>query len=396
MIGWYDHSREEAHMTGRVSVVVGGQFGSEAKGAVAGFLASEDQNTEQVVGRNTDVPVVCVRVGGPNAGHTVYGRCPTGCTYDSGHTMGPDNKMQHPWRLRQVPVAAVTNPGAELLIAAGSEVDFSVLNREISELARAGYNIVNRLYLDMAATVLSEEHILEEQARSLNARIGSTAKGIGAARVARLWRTANTVADMPETHMWQPVNGSAMLTDVLRGGGHVVIEGTQGYGLGLHTRYYPKATSGDCRAIDFLAASGISPWADYISGLDVWVVARTYPIRVAGASGPLVNETSWVALDLPEERTTVTQKVRRVGDWDPDLVAEAVYANGGPHNANVRLALSMVDYKIPGIAGISDWGMVQDDDALKLAELIADVQFDAGAKVALVGTGPTSIIDLRK
>jgi len=44
-----------------VSIVVGGQFGSEGKGKVA----------LEIVRRATE-PVVVVRVGGPNSGHTAY------------------------------------------------------------------------------------------------------------------------------------------------------------------------------------------------------------------------------------------------------------------------------------------------------------------------------------
>ena len=43
-----------------VTVVVGGQYGSEGKGKVCGFLA-EQKN-----------PSIMVRCGGPNSGHTVY------------------------------------------------------------------------------------------------------------------------------------------------------------------------------------------------------------------------------------------------------------------------------------------------------------------------------------
>ena len=46
-----------------VSIVVGGQFGSEGKGKVALEIA-----------RRSSEPVTVVRVGGPNSGHTAYGR----------------------------------------------------------------------------------------------------------------------------------------------------------------------------------------------------------------------------------------------------------------------------------------------------------------------------------
>lgn len=378
-------------MSGTVSVVTGGQFGSEAKGAVAGYLASAEQNS---------TPVVCVRVGGPNAGHTVYGRCPRGCEEES----HPSGEAAHPWRLRQVPVAAVTNERAKLLIAAGSEVDFNVLAYEVDMLRSAGYEVSDRLFVDVSATVLTKDHIEhEQQGSNLNARCGSTAKGIGAARSARIWRMADTVgqlvnelgpndADLIQTNL---ARSTGFLKANLVRGAHVVIEGTQGYGLGLHTEYYPQCTSGDARAIDFLAQAGLSPWANYIEDIEVWVVARTRPIRVAGNSGPLAGETSWDALGIPAERTTVTQNVRRVGSWDSALVRDAVAANGGDDNPRVKLALTMVDYEIPGVRGVTDWDKLGESVQDALRGLINEVSHAVGARVELVGTSPTSIIDLR-
>jgi adenylosuccinate synthase len=141
----------------------------------------------------------------------------------------------------------------------------------------------------------------------------------------------------------------------------VIIEGTQGYGLGLHAGEYPYCTSSDTRAIDFLAMAGISPWYRYITLLDIWVVTRTFPIRVAGNSGPLTNETTWQHLaDITDgyiqpERTTVTKKIRRVGFFDVELVEQALRANGWtPTSEDVHLALTFADYIDPTAAGVTD------------------------------------------
>ena len=75
---------------GRVTVVVGGQYGSEGKGHVTAQLTG---------GRD-----VVVRVAGPNAGHSAYD--PRGVL----------------WKLRQIPVGAVWSNGP-VVIAAGSEID---------------------------------------------------------------------------------------------------------------------------------------------------------------------------------------------------------------------------------------------------------------------------------
>lgn len=354
----------------QLSVVVGGQFGSEAKGACAAYLTKPENNTP-------GQEVVCVRVAGPNAGHTVVGR-------------GPNGEPDWKWALRTVPVAAVSNPDAMLVIAAGSEIDLDVLQKEVDELDAAGYNVSPRLLIDEQATVLTAEHQATEGARKMHEKIGSTGKGIGAARADRIMRTATLYKDEPDWQMWQH-DTTNFLRVALSTDAHVVIEGTQGYGLGLHAGHYPKCTSSDCRAVDFLAMAGISPWQLGVN-LSVYVVARTYPIRVAGDSGPMRGETSWDALGFEPELTTVTKKVRRVGTWDGDLVADAVKANGGM--PTVKVVLSMVDYDYPHLANQSGEFSLGDNKERELARRIMEIEKEVQAPVVLLGTGPDSMLEV--
>jgi adenylosuccinate synthase len=138
-----------------------------------------------------------------------------------------------------------------------------------------------------------------------------------------------------------------------------------------------NCTSADGRAIDVLHDAALSPWAPYVSALEVWVVLRVYPIRVAGNSGPLKNETTWSALGLPDEYTTVTLKRRRVGQWDPELAKAAVQANG----ETVNVAMTMLDQKFSALAGKS----VLDSEAI---DWLKERQDEIGAPIRLVGTGP--------
>jgi adenylosuccinate synthase len=348
--------------SGKVVVVVGGQYGSEGKGAIAAYLCRPEE-----AGAGLDA----VRVAGPNAGHTVV-----------------DGEGRR-WPLRQIPVAAVSNPDARLFIAAGSEIDPGVLDAEEAALVDGGFRVGNRLFIDDQATVIEERHRVAENnwtgdvGEDLNARIGSTAKGIGAARAERIWRRARTAGTGRDT--------GAMLRSGLREGRRVVIEGTQGYALGLHAGWYPFCTSSDCRVVDFLAMAGIGVEFE----VEPWVVLRTYPIRVAGNSGPLPYETTWAELEVAtggyarEERTTVTQRVRRVAGWDPGLAGQAVEANG---SGAVRVALTMFDYWYPSIAGATQAG----DLTNQMLGMVRVVESQTGARVALLGTGPDSIIDLRE
>ena len=360
-------------MTTSLDVVVGGQFGSEAKGRVAGALAVKHGEE----GRRT----MGIRVAGPNAGHVVY---------DKGNR----------YAMRQIPVAFV-NPDAMLYIAPGSEVDPVVLFNEVSMLEAAGYKIQERLLIAPSATVITETHIKREQGSDLVARLGSTAKGIGAARADRIWREAPIVADY--ARQWEEYGyqvGEHDLNTMFnndKADMAVVLEGAQGYGLGLHAGYYPQCTSSDCRAIDFLAMAGISPWAMNVMGRNdrrfrIHLVVRPNPIRVAGNSGELKGETTWEALGLPEEHTTVTQKVRRVGEFDSEQVRAAIAANG---HANVGLAFSMLDQVIPEVAGFTTLRQLQQlSDPLWEAYRVwhSMVESITGAEITSIGTGPDSTI----
>lgn len=319
-----------------VEVVVGGQYGSEAKGHVTAQLVRmtiDDARAQQV----EDYEMWNIRVAGPNAGHTVY------------------DAAGRKYAFRHLPVGAVIDPEVKLYIAPGSEIDFDVLRDEIALAADGGHSVAGRLWISRQATVIEESHKTTEADTELVARVGSTGKGIGAARADRIMRLALTMGQMFEswdekTLDWrwaEPEDLYAHDQIVHYKNQNIVVEGTQGYGLSLRASgLYPQVTSSDCRAIDFLAMAGIDPTRCNVE-VTTWVVARVHPIRVAGNSGPMKGETTWGDLGLDEEKTTVTQKVRRVGEWDPELLAHAVQANGG-HRAKV--VITMMDHAIPELA----------------------------------------------
>lgn len=354
----------------KVQVVVGGQYGSEAKGHVTDRLVRRAHAKGE--------RVYNVRVAGPNAGHTVY------------------DKDGHPWPLRQVPVGAVY-AATHLVVAPGSEIDPVVLLSEIDGLESAGFEIRGRMYVDQEATVLDSEHKTAEKVDDLVNRIGSTGKGIGAARADRIMRRADRVYD-DEPLLMALAQRGVTVTDTthLYGGSQtIIIEGTQGYGLGLHAGHYPQCTSSDCRAVDFLAMAGISPWSIDPADFEVWVVFRTHPIRVAGNSGPMYAETNWSTLGLPEEKTTVTKKIRRVGHWDEDLARAALLANGdtsqqvgGPFT-RVRVALTMIDQVEPVLRD-KEADDVTVDPILNnlLVGQLRRFEHSLGRRIDMVTTGP--------
>lgn len=347
---------------GKFQVIVGGQAGSEGKGAVCAQLA--------VPSRNPD-GLSAVRVAGPNAGHSAVD--------DTGHR----------WPLRQIPVAAVVNPQAQLYIAAGSEIDVEVLLKEVQSLEDAGHQVRERLVIDQMATILEPRHHAAEAAAGITGRIGSTGKGIGAARSDRIMRTARLVRNSDLADGFQIGNTADEMLADLASGATVQVEGTQGHWLGLHHEFYPQVTSSNTRAIDFAAMTGISPWARQVTEFEVWVVFRTRPIRVAGPSGPLPGETTWDALGLPPEFTTVTGKLRRVGAWDADRAAQAVRENGG--TPVVRVAITMLDQEFPELAGATDDLVFCASEAVKW---VGERELETGSPVRFVGTGPSTGIFL--
>lgn len=356
-----------------LQIVVDGMFGSCGKGHLAAQLAARA------------IEPLVVRTGGPNAGHTVL------------------DERGKAYKLRCLPTAAVSNGEALLCLAAGSVIDPVVLAEEI-QLVGAFANGRFSVIIDPAATILEPRHLQREKADSTLTG-WSTQKGIGAARADRIHRTAMTARDWN----WFEFGDTVRLFPVadlveqrlrvmrMSSDWHVIIETAQGYGLGLHTNYYPKTTSSDCRAIDALADVGVSPWSASIIP-EVWIALRPYPIRVAGNSGPLHGETTWEALGLEPERTTVTNKIRRVGTWDARLVTDAVRANGGP-STNVGAALMMVDQVVPQIAGMTERDQVfdlADSDPAAWETLLGWFKKveQAGALVRALGTGPATMVFL--
>lgn len=368
---------------GKLQVVVGGQFGSEGKGALAAWLARREWK-----------PLFAVRVAGPNAGHTAY----------------DDDGIE--FKLQQIPVAAVLKqltPGQiSLGIAAGSEIDMAILTKEANLLKEAGHSTAGRLFIDNQATILEESHMIAERGAvavgtgtvgstfsgstavlplahgegGLTKRIGSTGKGVGAARAARIMREAKTWGHSGALGF----NINSMVRGSLGRGNTVQIEGTQGWGLGLHAGYYPYCTSSDCRAIDFMSMVGVSPWAEYVDQTEVWVTLRTYPIRVAGDSGPLFGETTWDFIGQSPEFTTVTKKVRRVGAFDPIDAKRAIADNGG---FRVKIALMFGDYIEPNIAN-------QYTPLLRRQHpWIVQFERDIEHKISVVGTGPRTIVEVQ-
>lgn len=355
-------------MSKRLYPVVGGQFGSEAKGHVAAQLARRELDEGQMVW--------AIRVAGHNAGHTAY-----------------DAKGQS-FALRTIPCMAVVDPNVQLFIAAGSELAIDVLESEVAMLEAGGHSVKDRLYISPQATLIEPRHIDAETEASLHERLGSTGKGVGTARADRLLRKATLWGETSYAQDYLPLDDPfAFEFYNVSPNTSIILEGTQGYGLGLHAGHYPYCTSSDTRAIDFLAMAGIDPviWS-HLGTYEPIVVFRSFPIRVAGNSGDLFEETTWEQLaeesggHIKPERTTVTKKVRRVGRWDSLLMYDACRANGGINVASS--ALTFADYLDPSIANSTDLNEVLSSEPV--ARVVEEI--NRCAEVKIITTGPATAV----
>ena len=131
-----------------VDVLVGGQYGSEGKGNIVGHIAPEYD--------------LLVRVGGPNAGHQVFGE--------------PVEKYYH------LPSGTQRASSAQLLLGAGAVLNVEKLQREIID-----HNVdAERLRIDRNAVIITDADVRLE-AVALKG-ISSTGQGVGAATARKILR----------------------------------------------------------------------------------------------------------------------------------------------------------------------------------------------------------------
>jgi len=167
---------------------------------------------------------------------------------------------------------------------------------------------------------------------------------------------------------------AAFVNECIDAGSQVLLEGTQGSGLSLTHGPWPYVTSSDTNAAQLAADAGIAP-----NMVETILVARTFPIRVAGQSGPLPGEMTWEQVGVAPERTTVTKKERRIGRWDWDVVFKAIRLN-----RPMGLALTFVDYWFPESRGCPEWEALP----ARAQERIRSLEKVLGIPILYVSTGP--------
>jgi adenylosuccinate synthase len=344
-----------------LKMIVGGQFGSEGKGKVINSIIDN-------LGSDHDQYLV-VRTGGANSGHTTKDKEGRDCI------------------VKQLP-SAIHDERAILCISAGCVINRDVLLEEIS---RHGIN-KDRLYIDPRAAIISEadrqwerENLVEYQ--------GSTASGTGMAQARRMLRMKDTQLAGNDSGLCNLANvqSIAKLLQQAYGEDLIIVEGTQGYGLSLlHGVEYPFVTSRDVTASGFASEIGMPPCAID----EVIVTVRAYPIRVGGNSGPFTKdgkpsnegELTWSevgaragAPEVEEEFTSVTQRLRRVAEFDVALVRDACSHNGADKLA--IMGVDRLDHKCRGVKRVE---CLTED----VARWVKWVESECACPVGWIGTGP--------
>jgi adenylosuccinate synthase len=334
-----------------VDVIVGGQFGSEGKGQIAAHIAPEYD--------------CLMRVGGPNAGHSVFEL--------------PDKHVFH-----LLPSGTIRNPNAKLLIGPGAVLN---LKKILEEIKHFGVEDANRLVIDENAIIITDDDIKFEQ--KVKDQISSTGQGVGHATANNILARLNGVdahkAKNYTSYLKQYIGSTYdELEKLYRDDKKVLLEGTQGTALSLHHGLYPHVTSRDTCVSGCLSEAGISP----MRVRKIIMVTRTYPIRVGGASGPLVsNEINWdIVADRsgksPEElkrteKTTTTKKDRRVAEFSWTMFRKACELN-----SPTDIALTFTDY----ISAQNEKARRYDQLTRETRQLIEEIERCSGVKASLIGT----------
>jgi adenylosuccinate synthase len=316
-----------------------------------------------------------VRVGGPNAGHKVF-------------------QDPEPYTHHQLP-SGTRFSEAQLLVGPGAVINAEKLLKEIAECKVS----VERLSIDPQVMIINKRDIAAEQ--GLVNKIGSTGQGVGSATARRILKRdddrTKLARDIPELRPFiRPA--CDVLDKAFFQRQRVFVEGTQGTGLSLYHGDYPHVTSRDTTVAGCLSEAGISP----SRVRQVIMVVRSYPIRVqdpAGStSGRMSQELSWSEISrrsnvpLSElrrtEKTSTTDRKRRVAEFDWELLRRAASLNGP-----TDVALTFSDYV-----------SVKNRDARRFEQLseetirfIEEIERVAGAPVSLISTRfhSRSIIDRR-
>lgn len=335
----------------KVTLIVDLQFGSTGKGKVAGWWAE------------TYSPDVVINANMPNAGHTYIDR--------NGH------KYVH----KVLPNGIVSMDLEFAMIGAGSVFDIDQLQKEIDNIPFCSEKVfLSELRIHENAVVLRGWH---KKAERTLGKIASTQQGSMEALVHKMKRNPDDRVIARDvligTKFEQCLVSQPQWVSIIGNAKKILAEGAQGYDLGISTQFYPYCTSRDCTPARMLADMGIPlPLLNNVIG-----VLRPYPIRVGGTSGGVYydqEELNWGMLGVEPEKTTVTNRVRRVFSFSDQQLKNALDACCPNH-----LVLNFADYLDPAVHANCHHSSL--DKLIARINEIANQRCSV-ARVEQLGTGP--------
>lgn len=319
------------------TVVIGAQWGDEAKGKIVDYLAGE---ADMVVRFN----------GGNNAGHTVM--------------VGSET-----YKFHLIP-SAILYPGVTPVMADGMVIDPKVCLGELEGLVKRGV-VIDKLQISSNAHVIMPYHPMQdrlEEEQKGGKAIGTTARGIGPAyadkasrigirmgelvdpkrfkaRLAENMKFKNALIEkvygadpMSESAIYEEysayaellrpfvANTNFLVAEALAQGKKLLFEGAQGTLLDIDYGTYPFVTSSHTGAGGACIGTGAGPRSiERIIG-----VGKAYSTRVGAGIFPteLLDETGEYIRERGHEYGTTTGRPRRCGWLDTVAIRFSAMVNG--------------------------------------------------------------------
>ena len=326
--------KKKSNGMGKVTVLVGSQWGDEGKGKMIDILTK-------------DIDYVARFQGGNNAGHTVV--------------IGEEKYVLH-----LIP-SGILHEGKICVIGHGVVIDPAALIEEIELLKSKGMDCEGRLKVSDKAHVIFPYHRKVDEIREAKrkkGKIGTTKKGIGPCYSDKVARVGIRMGDLYDAEYLKGIletnieekraiynieefsvdgiyeeyrkyaeileeyicDTTKLLNDALKQGKSILFEGAQGTFLDVDYGTYPFVTSSNSTAGGACTGGGVGP-----SRIDeVLGVVKAYTTRVG--EGPFPTEFGEDLMDKIREKGgefgATTGRARRCGWFDSVLVANSVQING--------------------------------------------------------------------
>ena len=245
---------------GKIASVLCSNFGSSSKGLVSAWVTKNQR------------PDLLMTANGRNSSHTVV-----------------DSTVSNtPQVFKVLPAGAFYNgvKGYRPLIYIGPGAAFKVSDL-LKEMGMTDMQ-ASQIMIHPNASIVTDQDVGYENGtmawdgsalpapdhKSGTTAHGTTGSGSGAARARKALRKGAIARDYDE--LSNMISDPFPVIDLIQNGASALMDGSQGYGLGLYTDFYPNTTSRSCTLASFLCDCDMPV---SLAG-DVCAVSRTMPIRI--------------------------------------------------------------------------------------------------------------------